>query len=191
MFKNTLILAFILLGIACSKNVKVIDDLNDRTFELVNQNNETITFPDEYEGKFVIMGFIYTHCPDVCPLITQNMVKIQKQLGAPEDVQFLGVTFDPKRDTPEVLKEYKNAFDLGDNFDFLTADTTTMNTFLDSVRVRTQVSLTTTNGKGEEVYFLSHSDKIMVIDPKGRVVLEYGGSMTPIDYIIDDYKSIR
>jgi protein SCO1/2 len=157
----------------------------------VNQNNEQVTFPGDYEGKYIVMGFIYTNCPDICPLVTQNLIKVQKELGNPEDVQFLGLTFDPKRDTPERLKEYKGLFNLEDNFDFLTGDSTIVSEFMDSVRVRSQVSFTQVRDDGKEVYFMNHSDKIMVVNPKGQVIYEYGGSMTPINYIVEDIKKVR
>ena len=188
--KNILLLLLLPLMVACNQT-KVIDDLNDASFTLVNQDGENVSFPDHYKGKYVVMGFIYTHCPDICPLITRNMVKIQEELGTPEDVQFLGVSFDPNRDTPSVLKKYKDAFNLDKNFDFLTADSTVMNAFMDSVRVRTQVSFSTENENGENTYFLNHSDKIMVLDPKSRVIFEYGGSMTKPKYIIEDLATIR
>lgn len=181
----------ILLFAACSSNPKVIDDLNDRSFEFVNQNGENITFPDDYKGKYLIMGFIYTNCPDICPLVTQNLIKVQKGLNSPDDVQFLGLTFDPKRDTPEVLKKYKEVFNLDKNFDFLTGDSTTVSQFMDSVRVRSQVSFVQEREDGNDVYFMNHSDKIMVVNPRGEVIFEYGGSMTPVKYIIEDLQTVR
>lgn len=185
------ILPVLLLLMACKSGPEVIDDLTDRPFEVVNQNGEAVTFPDDYKGKYVIMGFIYTNCPDICPLVTQNMIKVQKALGNPDDVQFLGVTFDPKRDTPSVLKQYKNVFDLEQNFDFLTADSATVSELMDSVRVRSQVSFTQERDDGQEIYFMNHSDKIMVINKEGQVIFEYGGSMTPVNYIVEDLKTVR
>jgi protein SCO1/2 len=186
-----LIPIFLFTFYACQSGPKPIDDLTDRSFELVNQNNEKITFPDDYKGKYLVMGYIYTNCPDVCPLITQNLIKVQKELGYPEDVQFLGLTFDPKRDTPEKLKEYKALFNLDNNFDFLTADSSTVSELMDSVRVRSQVSFTQVREDGQELYFMNHSDKIMVVNPKGQVIYEYGGSMTPINYIVEDIQKVR
>lgn len=191
MKKLLLILSLFVLFIACKTGPEIIDDLTDKSFELVNQNNESITFPDDYQGKYLVMGFIYTNCPDICPLVTQNLIKVQKELGNPDDVQFLGVTFDPKRDTPERLKEYKGVFNLEDNFDFLTADSLIVSEFMDSVRVRSQVSFTQVRDDGKEVYFMNHSDKIMVVNPNGQVIYEYGGSMTPVNYIIEDLKKVR
>lgn len=177
--------------VACQSGPKPIDDLTDRSFELVNQNNEKVTFPHDYKGKYLVMGFIYTNCPDICPLVTQNLIKVQKELGYPEDVQFLGLTFDPKRDTPEKLKEYKGLFNLEDNFDFLTADSSIVSEFMDSVRVRSQVSFTQVREDGKEIYFMNHSDKIMVVNPNGQVIYEYGGSMTPVNYIVEDIQKVR
>ena len=182
----------LLLGLAIScEQTRVIDDLGDRSFTLLNQDSALVQFPEDFKGKYVVMGFIYTHCPDVCPLITRNLVQVQKELDYPEDVYFLGVSFDPTRDTPSVLKEYKAAFNLGENFDFLTGDSLVMSSFLDSVRVRSQVSFSTESESGEKLYFMNHSDKIIIMDPRSRVIMEYGGSMTKASYIIEDLQSFR
>jgi protein SCO1/2 len=182
--------AMLLLG-ACQRTV-IIDDLNDASFELLTQDSVAVTFPDDYKGKYVVMGFVYTNCPDICPLLTQNMIKIQEELGNPDDVQFLGFTFDPERDTPSSLTNYKDAFNLDRNFDFLTGDTTVVSELMDSLRVRTQVSFTTTTDAGEELYFLNHSDKIMVLDKNSRVIIEYGGSQPMVPtLILEDFQKIR
>ena len=94
-----LILLFIpLFIIACGNNPEVIEDMGDASFQLVNSDSAEVVFPDDFEGDYVVMGFIYTNCPDICSLITQNLVKIQKELNYPEDVQFVAATFDPVRD---------------------------------------------------------------------------------------------
>ena len=191
LFFPVILSVFMLAFIACNSGPKIIDDLSDKSFEVLHQNGETVIFPDDYEGKYVVVGFIYTNCPDICPLVTQNLIKVQKEFNDPDDIQFLGITFDPKRDTPEVLKNYKELFNLDRNFDFITADSTTISELMDSVRVRSQVSFTQVREDDKEVYFMNHSDKIMVLDKKGRVIFEYGGSMTPVNYIVEDIQSVR
>lgn len=191
MKNTTFIVSILFLLLACESGPKVIDDLSDKSFNVINQNGESVTFPDDYQGKYVVVGFIYTNCPDICPLVTQNLIKVQKEFNNPDDIQFLGITFDPKRDTPEVLKNYKGLFNLDDNFDFLTADSTTISELMDSVRVRSQVSFTQVREDDKEVYFMNHSDKIMLLDKKSRVIFEYGGSMTPVNYIVEDLKTVR
>lgn len=187
----SLLLSLIFIQSACMDDYKIIDDMNDSSFELVNQDSVNVNFPIDFRGQYVVMGFVYTNCPDICPLITQNLIKIQKDLGYPANVQFLGVSFDPKRDTPEVLHRYKEVFKVDDNVNFLTGEPTIIQTFMDSVRVRTQESMRTTTESGKEIYFLNHSDKIMVMNPKGEIIIEYGGSMPSIpSLIVQDLQSL-
>lgn len=187
----SLLLSLIFIQSACMNDYKIIDDMNDASFELVNQDSVNVNFPIDFRGQYVVMGFVYTNCPDICPLITQNLIKIQKDLGYPANVQFLGVSFDPKRDTPEVLHRYKEVFKVDDNVNFLTGEPTIIQTFMDSVRVRTQESMRTTTENGKEIYFLNHSDKIMVMNPKGEIIIEYGGSMPSIpSLIVQDLQSL-
>jgi len=184
-------LSFLLIQSACINDYKVIDDMNDASFELVNQDSVRVVFPEDFRGQYVVMGFVYTNCPDICPLITQNLIKIQKDLGYPNNVQFLGVSFDPLRDTPEVLHRYKEVFKVDENVNFLTGEPKMVQSFMDSVRVRTQESMRTTTDSGKEIYFLNHSDKIMVMNPKGEIIIEYGGSMPSIpSLIVQDLQSL-
>jgi protein SCO1/2 len=63
---------------------------------------------------------------------------------------------------------------------------------MDSVRVRSNVSMSTTTDDGRELYFLNHSDKIMVMNPQSEVIIEYGGSMPQVPkLIIQDLNYIR
>lgn len=187
----SLLLSLIFIQSACMNDYKIIDDMNDASFELVNQDSVKVSFPEDFRGQYVVMGFVYTNCPDICPLITQNLIKIQKDLGYPANVQFLGVSFDPKRDTQDVLHRYKEVFNVDDNVNFLTGEPTIVQTFMDSVRVRTQESMRTTTESGKEIYFLNHSDKIMVMNPKGEIIIEYGGSMPSIpSLIVQDLQSL-
>ena len=191
--KQVSIVTFLLVFfIGCRSSPKVIDDLNDASFELLTQDSVAITFPDDFKGQYVVMGFIYTNCPDICPLITQNLIKIQRDLGYPEGIRFLAASFDPKRDTPSVLANYKRVFKLNENFDFLTGDSLVVSAFMDSMRVRTQVSLSTTTEDSTEIYFLNHSDKIMVLDKKSRIIIEYGGSMPSVPtLIVEDLQRLQ
>ncbi|MFO1068863.1 MAG: SCO family protein [Geminicoccaceae bacterium] len=59
-------------------------------------------------GKVVLVDFIYTGCPDICPLLTQKLAEVQDALGPlfGRDVVFVSITMDPQADTPAVLKDY-------------------------------------------------------------------------------------
>jgi copper(I)-binding protein/cytochrome oxidase Cu insertion factor (SCO1/SenC/PrrC family) len=80
---------------------------------LTTQDGERVYFfEDLIKDKVVVINFIYTHCPDICPLETAQLVRVQDIMGdrLGKDVFFYSITIDPQRDTPEVLKEYKQRF---------------------------------------------------------------------------------
>ncbi len=63
-------------------------------------------------GKAVLVTFVYTHCPDVCPLIVSDLAAAQRQLGAEaRHVAILAVTVDPRRDTPRAVRQFLAARD--------------------------------------------------------------------------------
>jgi len=76
-------------------------------FTLTSQDGAPVALADLL-GKVVAVTFIYTECPDICPLLTQKMVQVQDELGAEfgAKVAFVSISLDAERDTPEVLKDY-------------------------------------------------------------------------------------
>jgi protein SCO1 len=80
-------------------------------FTLASQDGTRVALAD-LRGKVVAVTFIYTLCTNTCPVLTPMMSFVQDQLGADFGVKiaFVSITVDPKRDTPEVLKEYAHAF---------------------------------------------------------------------------------
>lgn len=175
--------------IGCGSNA--MDDYSDSSFELTNQNGETVTFPDDFEGAPLVMGFIYTNCPDICSFITANVRGVYNGMESNEDIQYALVTFDPQRDTPEVLKSYAQSFEMDrEPFQFLTADSSTIASFMDRVNVRTQESYSQESETGERTYFLNHSDKILLIDEDSQLIFDYGGSMTKPELIIEDLNKL-
>lgn len=168
-----------------------LDDYSDDSFNLVNQDGESITFPDDFEGSPLVVGFIYTNCPDICSFITANVKKIHDADTYPEGTQFALVTFDPERDRPDVLKQYAAAFDMDrDPFQFLTGSQEEIERLMERVSVRTEVSREEQTESGRSIYFLSHSDKILLIDSESRLVFDYGGSMTPVDIVAEDLSQL-
>lgn len=88
---------------------------------LVTHDGKNVHFFDDLiKGKIVAINFIYTHCPDACPLETAQLVKVQNILGERlgKDVFFYSITIDPENDTISVLKKYKEKF--GAHWTFLT-----------------------------------------------------------------------
>ena len=174
---------------SCGPDVQ--DDFNDVHFELTDQNGNEIIFPDDLKGSPVVMGFIYTNCPDICSFITANLKNIHDEMENPQNVQFVAVTFDPERDTPDVLKNYAEAFDMNrPPFRFLTGETDVIEKFMNRVGVRKQISYTKELENGEELYFINHSDKILLLNENAQQIMDYGGSMTKPAIVIEDLNKL-
>ena len=92
-------------------------------FTLRSANGKAVRLAD-LRGKVVVLHFIYTNCPDVCPLHAEKLAEVQTMVnGTPmkELVRFVSITTDPKRDTPRVLHEYGPTHGLDSaNWSFLT-----------------------------------------------------------------------
>ena len=80
-------------------------------FSLTSQDGGRVTLAD-FRGKVVAVTFIYTLCTTTCPVLTPMMSFVQDQLGSNfgTKIAFVSITVDPERDTPQVLKEYAQAF---------------------------------------------------------------------------------
>jgi protein SCO1/2 len=82
-----------------SKNHTVAD------FSLTNQNGNNITNKD-YENKIYVVDFFFTSCPSICPIMTNNMVKIQDEFINSDDIMLLSMSVTPEIDNVQVLKKY-------------------------------------------------------------------------------------
>ena len=95
-------------------------------FKFVNQNGDTITNKD-YLGKVYVVEFFFSTCPSICPIMNENLVEVDKEFEGNDDFGIVSITIDPMHDTPQVLKEYKEAHDIQDpQWNFLTGNTDTI-----------------------------------------------------------------
>jgi protein SCO1/2 len=77
-------------------------------FELENADGRVVRLAD-FQNRVVVLHFVYTNCPDVCPLHAERIAEIQEmvnQTPMKDRVQFISVTTDPKNDTAEVMRDY-------------------------------------------------------------------------------------
>lgn len=184
--------AFSFFIASCQSGPKVINDLSDDSFTLVNQDSAEVQFPSDFEGDMLVVGFIYTHCPDICPVITAKLSNLNKELGQTSDIHFVEITFDPVRDTPSVLKRYMNDFRLDSTkFTMLTGDSSTVDSVLGRMDIMAKVVNRQTDEEGNTTYLMNHTNRILVMDPEGRVRFEYPGSAVPVKNIIEDINKLR
>ena len=74
-------------------------------FKLIDQNNEVIT-QDIYKDKIYVADFFFTTCLGICPIMTEEMIRVYKAYKDEPEVLILSHTVDPEHDTPEVLARY-------------------------------------------------------------------------------------
>jgi len=152
-------------------------DLSD--FKLVGANSKTLGLND-LKGKWSFIFFGYTHCPDVCPLtlgvLRQEFTLLENNPAAFQEIQGIFISVDPKRDTPELLKEYVSYF--SDKFTGVTGDTAQ----LDALS-RQMSALYTVHPKEPEKtgdsYLVSHNSTIFLVDPRGRLYGRFPPPQTP------------
>lgn len=142
-------------------------------FSFVNQNGKRVRL-SEYRGKVVAITFIYTRCPlpDFCIRMSSNFARVQKDLAGDKLLagkwHLITISFDPKFDTPEVLKNYSRIY----TKDLVTWDfvTDSMKTILD---IADGLELVTEDDEGG---LIAHNLRTAVIDQNGILIEVYKGN---------------
>ena len=157
-------------------------------FSLIDQDSVPFNSA-ELSGRIWLASFVYTKCPDFCPLVTQRMAVLRDSIAANDElrdrVRLLSITVDPLRDSPAVLREYAQRFRAAKpNWLFLTGPVT------DVIPLVNQgFHLSTIHPKVHDPhehahahdsvagdYMVSHSDRIVLIDAQRRVRGTYASS---------------
>ncbi len=79
------------------------------SFSLTERDGRPVTLSD-LKGKVSIVNFIYTNCPDTCPIQSAQMRQLQEDFKNQKELRLVSITVDPTRDTPQVLSEYAKRF---------------------------------------------------------------------------------
>jgi len=140
-------------------------------FRLVERSGAEVS-SDFFYGKIWIASFVFTHCSGQCPLVCQQLAKIQNRLRFKEKLRLVSITVDPKRDHPEVLSEYAKKFK-ADPYQwlFLTGDVREIKSLIEhGFRLSSGLS-----SPGNEISPLSHSFKLVLVDSLGRIRGYYDG----------------
>ena len=126
-------------------------------FDLVDRDGRTVTAED-FRGRHVLLGFGFTHCPDVCPLMVLNM---GKAVGETDAVGIF-ISVDTERDSPEIADQYASRF--GERMIGLSGNVSQINAAANNFRVSYVVT------KTQNAYTVQHSANVFLIDPDGRLV---------------------
>jgi protein SCO1 len=104
--RAAVVVALSLLG--CRGDAALADYGAVPAFELRDQRGATVRSADLH-GRVLIVDFIFTSCPDVCPLLTDQLAGLRKQLPEKAPVAFVSFSVDPEHDSPEKLKAFATA----------------------------------------------------------------------------------
>ena len=125
------------------------------SFSLDDQNGKR-TGPQQFRGKWTAVTFLYTHCPDVCPLIADQLAAAQRNDSG---LRVIAVSVDPARDTRTAVRRFLARHHTGPNFHFVIGSRKTL------APVWRKYHIAALPGpKGT----ISHSAFTLLVDPQGR-----------------------
>ena len=143
---------------------------------LLQDPNGRAIASEDFRGRFQLISFGYTYCPDVCPTTLVEMAEILKQLGdGAKRVQAIFISVDPERDTGKVLKTYTEFFDpriLG-----LTGSPALVRRAADNFKIR--YAKVREPGADPNRYAVDHSAGMILLGPSGEFIKKYAFS-TPV-----------
>jgi protein SCO1/2 len=132
-------------------------------FSLVGADGKPVTDRD-FRGRYMLIFFGFTHCPDICPAELQVIAQALEQLGdKAKTVVPIFITLDPERDTPEAMANYVKSF--GPNFVGLTGSSEAIAAAAKAYRV-VYAHIENKDSPGD--YSVDHSALVYLMDPEGR-----------------------
>lgn len=141
-------------------------------FVLEDQTGQPLRLAD-LRGTPVLLTFVYTHCPDVCPLYLSQIRRAIASGAAPPDLQVLVVTVDPERDTPERLRAYAEAWPRG--WRFLSGAEARLRQVWADYQVRVEKVAVHQHLGSPPSLAITHTARLLLIDREGRVEAELRG----------------
>lgn len=188
--RGVLLLALLCASPAFAQANHSLELLNDASQEinprylLQDPNGRSVTSED-FRGRFQLITFGYTYCPDICPTTLVEMAEILKQLGEDASrVQPIFISVDPERDTGKILKTYTEFFDpriLG-----LTASPALVRRAADNFKIR--YAKVREPGTPPDRYAVDHSAGMILLGPDGAVVKKFAFAM-PVTNITEQLRN--
>ena len=173
------------------------------SFELTNQVGQPISL-ESLQGHVVVLTFLYTYCPDVCPIITTQLRDVQKQLSeSGNNVEFVVISVDPERDTVEAAHDYLRRWKIEEDWQYLVGDRKTLEPlwesyFVDPYAEGAKEESPTPEPRGAvdglsaaiaARYLVIHSAPVFLIDREGRRRVVFTSPLNP-EEIVQDVRTL-
>lgn len=155
-------------------------------FALTNQNGKTIT-QDDYKGKIYVADFFFTTCRTICPIMTKNMIEVQKAFLTDDDVMILSHSVTPEIDTVAQLKRYaKEKHVNSSKWNLVTGDKK-------QIYALARKSYLAVKDDGDGGPFdMVHTENFMLIDKERQIRGFYDGTnMEEVEQLIEDIKTLK
>lgn len=159
----------LVLALACSSHSDLPRLFPVPDAHLVNERGAPVSLAS-MKGSVTVYDFIFTTCRGTCPIMTNNMRALTKQIDKDAPVRFVSISVDPTRDTPEVLSIYAKRVRNDDRWTFLTG------TRGDIVKLSVQGFKLAAGDPGPGGDPLLHSSKFAVADKEGMIRAYYDGA---------------
>lgn len=163
--------------------------------EVLLDSGKSVRLHDLYADRVVVLSFIYTSCGDVngCPLATHVLARVQERLARAADlaakVRLVSLSFDPERDSPDVMRAYGARFQHADvDWRFVTsADSRSLAPLLDDYD---QSVIQEIDAQGRPLGTLSHILRVYLIDSRGEIRNIYSVSFLHADTLLNDIRTL-
>jgi protein SCO1 len=156
------------------------------SFSFTNQDEKQKTLED-FNAEIIVANFFFTHCPVVCPKMTNSLKKVQDNFLGDKNIHILSFTVDPERDSAVQLKNYARQFAINTNqWTLLTGDKKELYKL-----ARNSFMIAATDGDGGPDDFI-HSEKIVLLDAQRRIRGYYDGTNEKeVNKLINDIKKLK
>jgi protein SCO1/2 len=133
----------------------------------------------QFRGRAVLLSFLFTSCPDTCPLTTANLRVAWQRLGATtRRLKILAVTVDPRGDTPSAVRQFLERHHMAGRMEWLTGTRPELERAWDAWGVSTGRS-------PEDPGVIVHSGQVFGVDSRGRLRTVYPADFAPEDLVAD------
>jgi protein SCO1/2 len=140
-------------------------------FALTNQDGLPFGTP-QVAGSVLLVNFVFTRCPSVCPVLTKTMSQVQGRLkGTGKSIQLLSISVDPEHDTPAVLKAYAKSFGARhDTWNFLTGSKEDIRKLVvDNFKSALEYPVSDDKSDMSPAFDIAHGEHFVLIDQIGRI----------------------
>ena len=188
MYKLILVIVFLVAGCSSGQESELPVKSQLPQVKLTDFNDGEFIFSD-LKGKIIVLSYIYTNCPDICHLTSSKLNKFKQSLNAEskDEIYFVSISFDPERDSPEVLREHARMMNLNlENWVFITGSEENIKKVLAAGGIDPWVE----NDPVSKNYTFSHRDRISLVDQEGRIRMHYKGTNFDEAKLSNDIKTL-